>query len=104
MLSKSLLKIVEREFYTKYTVEQGTPAPGGKVTLTIQFLPAQGKTTYFANVTHYSWELFIIIDRIFSMFNVRQDNLTVMSMLTTTGVVDTGGKLTTGVIDTEDAP
>ena len=34
------------------------------------------------------------------MFNVRLDNLTVFSMLTTTGVVDTGGKLTTGVVDT----
>jgi hypothetical protein len=34
------------------------------------------------------------------MFNVRLDNLTVLSMLTTTGVVDTGGKLTTGVVDT----
>ncbi len=32
------------------------------------------------------------------MFNIRQDNLTVLSMLTTTGVVDTGGKLTTGVV------
>jgi hypothetical protein len=70
------------------------------VTLTIQFLPAQGKSTYFPNVTHYNWQLFIIIDTVFTMFNVRLDNLTVLSMLTTTGVVDTGGNLTTGVVDT----
>jgi hypothetical protein len=34
------------------------------------------------------------------MFNVRLDNLTVLSMLTTTGVVDTGSKVNTSVVDT----
>jgi hypothetical protein len=36
------------------------------------------------------------------MFNVRLDNLTALSMLTTTGDVDTSSKVTTGVVDTGD--